>query len=915
MTSVPFADVAVLPAAGDNAAVAVRRIDPGTAVETPGGVLSVRHTVPEGHRFAVRPVAAGEPFLSWGSPFGAATRATAAGEYVVSERMLGVLRDRSVPFALPEPNLVDRALPPYLLDERTFRPGRQVAPAEERRTFRGYHRGHGLGVGTRNHVVLVATSSRAGAFVHALGRRLADVGRDTEGLDPVVTVVHTEGGRRRWAHNRELVLRTLAGYAVHPNVGAMLTVDEPGSPLGNADLVEYLRRHDYPVTGRPLEHLTRQAGVEEDLARAERMVRSWLPGVVAERTEQPLSALSVALQCGGSDAFSGITANPLAGAVARELVRHGGSAVLAETDELIGAEGYVLDNVRDLETARRFLAAVERFQEQVRRHGHTAETNVSGGNLWRGLYNITIKSLGAARKRDPLVRLDHVLDYGERFTGSGYVFMDSPGNDLESIAGEVATGANLVFFTTGNGSVTNFPFVPTLKIVSTSGRFRLLPAEMDVDAGALLTGTPSDVLTREVLDLAVAVASGRASAGERAGHSQVSLWRDWERGPDAPVAEPGEGERLDAAPAGAPVALDERAEDPELTSLLRAVRVPRDVELVMPTSICSGQVAQQIAGRLQSVVADRVPGRPPRFAAPAHTEGCGVSSGASERLFSRVVVGHLRHPRVRDALLLEHGCEKTHNDYFRARITEAGADPESFGWASIQLDGGIAAVGEKVERWFVQRAVQPAGDTAATAQHAGTPPPPAETVPSRAADHAMVLGLHAVGPVPDAAAAPLARLARATVDAGGTVLLMEGTPLTENPGFRDVLGLPDRPPVTLRHGDAPTRPGLHVVAGPGEDWLEACVALVSGAAGVVLVHVAGATLPGHPFVPVVQVSADPGTARRAGEDLDATLATDHDPRALAELVVAAAEGRYEPRADRSGLVGFQVSRGMLGVSM
>ena len=136
--------------------------------------------------------------------------------------------------------------------------------------------------------------------------------------------------------------------------------------------------------------------------------------------------------------------------------------MLAETDELIGAEPYVLDKVRDAHTAERFLAMVARFQEQAARHGHSAHGNPTGGNKYRGLYNIYLKSLGAAAKRHPALRLEGVLEYGEQIQGPGYFFMDSPGNDLESIAGQVAAGCNMIFFVTGNGSITNFPFVPTI---------------------------------------------------------------------------------------------------------------------------------------------------------------------------------------------------------------------------------------------------------------------------------------------------------------------------------------------------------------------------------------------------------------------------------------------------------------------
>src|SRR6185295_12214230 len=132
----------------------------------------------------------------------------------------------------------------------------------------------------------------------------------------------------------------------------------------------------------------------------------------------------------------------------------------------------------------------------------------SGGNMYRGLYNIALKSIGAARKKDPAVRLDYVIEYGQRMEQPGFCFMDSPGNDLESVAGQVAAGCNMIFFTTGNGSITNFPFVPTLKVVTTTKRYQLMPHEMDVNAGAYLDGTSMAELAQQMLDLTVEVASG-----------------------------------------------------------------------------------------------------------------------------------------------------------------------------------------------------------------------------------------------------------------------------------------------------------------------------------------------------------------------------------------------------------------------
>ena len=346
--------------------------------------------------------------------------------------------------------------------------------------------------------------------------------------------------------------------------------------------------------------------------------------------------------------------------MAREIIESGGAANLAETDELIGAEHYVLSNVRNLETARKFLGMVERLKERAARHGHTAEGNPSGGNNYRGLYNITVKSLGAAMKRDPGVRLDHVMKYAERMGGGGFYFMDSPGNDLESVAGQVAAGANVIFFTTGNGSITNFPFVPTVKIVTTTDRYDLLRKDMDVNAGAYLDDVPMEDLARQMLDLTLRAASGLRTVGELAGHAQVSIWRDWKQTDDANL----KNLRSAPEPDGRPLPTKGGTAFSELC--FRALRredgvlVTDQVGLVMPTSLCSGQIARRIAGRLneRSALSAKVS----RFVALPHTEGCGVSDGSAEAIYSRTLLGHLASPLVRVGLLLEHGCEKTHNE-------------------------------------------------------------------------------------------------------------------------------------------------------------------------------------------------------------------------------------------------------------
>ena len=923
-----FSEIGRLPAPGDNVAIATGRLQAGTEVERDGSRFTIRHTVLEGHRFAVEPIVEGEDLLSWGLSFGQAIKDITPGDYACNEKILRVLRERHpvsprregdepdgthdqgpgrIPggfrhfhFVLPgEPNFRDAELTPYELDEERFRPGKPVPLYDEPGTFMGYRRPGSRGVGTRNYVLLLAVTSRTNTYATMLEARLKDLAERYENVDSVVAVSHTEGGEENAPNNLEILLRTLSGFAVHPNVGAVLVVDEDGGAVSNRMLRSYMEEHGYPLEDVPHEFMSLGRSFAQDLDRGEEVVRGWLAEVNAiGRTEEPLSELKVALQCGGSDAFSGVSANPLIGWVAKEIIKNGGSAILAETDELIGAEPYVLNNVRDLETAKRFLSTVERFKELVGWHGHTAEGNPSGGNNYRGLYNISIKSIGAAAKRDPEVRIEHIIEYAERMRGSGFHFMDSPGNDLESVAGELASGCNMIFFTTGNGSITNFPFVPTVKVVSTTGRYDLLPNEMDVNAGAYLDGVPMEDLERETFDLTARVASGEMTAGEKAGHSQVSIWREWKQTSTDNL------ERILGTPVpdGEPLAIKPGSRHAD-SYALEAARTERgyasdQVGLVMPTSLCSGQIALRIADLLNE--RGHGEGKVSRFVALPHTEGCGNSAGTSEALFARTVLGHLDHPLVRFGLLLEHGCEKTHNDYFRSRLIEADLDPDRYGWASVQLDGGIEKVTRRAEDWFAEML-----EDADELEY--------ETV---GLEH-LRLGLDAYGPLPDGVARSLAELTTVVVGAGGTVVVPETASLL---GSRAYLGgtVGDAEMRnTLAHGQVVRKPGLHVMEAPTNNPTETATGLGATGVEVMLAHVSGRPLQAHRMVPLLQVSADPETTENHGEDLDVIL--DGDPSSWTENLLGSildvASRRYTPRLYGQGNTGFQLTRGLLGVSM
>ena len=889
-----FHEVARLPAPGDNVAIASRRLEAGSEIVAGTERFVLQHTLLVGHRFARLPMEEGAALLSWGLPFGYASRDITPGSYICNARILEALRGRNVDFELPtEANFADK-ISPYLLDEAHFRPGTQVPRYGRPGTFLGYARGGARSAGTRNFVVILGTSSRTAGYARALEDRLRGVASDFDNIDGVVAVAHTEGGGNERPNNLEYVLRTLSGFVVHPNVGAVLAVDYGTETVTNDMIRGYMGTHNYPLADVRHHFLSLEGRFQDDLARGEDWIRSSLPHVNAvSRSEQSLAHVNVALQCGGSDAFSGISGNPLAAWVAREIIRHGGAASLAETDELIGAEAYVLQNVRDLSTARKFLATVAEFKERVGWHGHTAEGNPTGGNMFRGLYNIVLKSLGAAMKRHPEVRLDHVIDYGERMMRPGYYFMNSPGNDLESIAGQVAAGANMIFFITGNGSITNFPFVPTLKVVTTSQRFNMLQRDMDVNAGAYQDGTPMDELGRGMFDLTVDAASGARTKGEKAGHSQVSLWRDWRQTDGVNL------ERLQQAPQpdGAPLMAAGVSAMPSGT--FRAMRTADGVAtdqigLLLPTSLCASQIARLIANRLNATFNDAR--GVSRFVALPHTEGCGVSSGHSEAMYARTTLGYLTHPLVRFGVLLEHGCEKTHNDYMASQLAQRGVDRGRFGWASVQMDGGIEPVSEKLEAWFAEAL-------------GGLSDP--ECADAGLGD--LCLGILDTGRVPDAAAEQFAGLTAAVVSAGGTVVIPGTAALLATPAYLDNLKTSGQMEATLAYGQTAT-PGLHVMETPTRHWVETLTGLGATGVEIMLAHVSGSPMQAHPMIPLLQVASDEAATWSA--DMDLALRTDASwTETILPLVLSVASRDYVPKLYEQGNTDFQVSRGLLGISM
>ena len=895
MAKVQFNDIARLASSADNVAIATHRIEPDTFIEGPKGQFKIQHTILEGHRFVLIPIGSGEPLLSWALPFGTAIRDLFPGEYVCNEKILIALGQRNIDFDLPhKPNFLD-VMVEHQIDATSFSPGQQVPRNSEIETFFGYRRSGQRGVGTRNFIVILAVTVKSAAFARQIESKYSSQNLG-ENIDGVIAVTHTEGDGTLPPNNFSLVMRTLAGFMVHPNVGAVQVVDYGDGTFTAGDLKQFVLDNDYPLEHTLHEFFRIEGSSDRGLIDAIKTIDQWIPIVGKQvRTEESIENISLALQCGGSDAFSGISGNPLAGSVAKEVIRRGGKANLAETDELIGAESYVLSNVKDLPTAQLFLQKIKNFKQYAANHGASAEGNPSGGNNFRGLYNIALKSIGAARKKDPEVRLDAVIDYGALMADSGYYFMDSPGNDLESIAGQVASGCNMILFITGNGSITNFPFVPTLKFVTTTGRFEMLSNEMDVNAGRYNDGESMESLTHETFALTTRVASGEKSKGELAGHSQVQLWRNWQQ--------PSSLETRHTNSISTPVGpIDVGAGNKRNLSFsgydLENGVTSDNVGLIMPTSLCSGQVAQLIANKL-NVARENEPvlARVNRYIALVHTEGCG--SANAEELFLNIVSGHLQHPFITHAVLLEHGCERTHNDAIRHDLLSKGLNPTRFDWASVQLDGGLDRVAKKVETQF-----RVALDS------------PVQRKTGSIAD--LKIGLMTQGSISEITARALAGLIRDLVVSGSTIVVPENASIVDSTVFMERLLTDEQSwSVNLDYGAHPSSNGCFVMATPTTSTTEILTGLGGTGVEIILMYTNGMPVASHPLVPVLQFSDQNEYSDKFFDDLDFVLPQlmDKPSDFLMTKIEHTITRRHIPKLHHRGYSNFQVTRGTVGVSL
>jgi len=331
---------------------------------------------------------------------------------------------------------------------------------------------------------------------------------------------------------RALPCTTLAGIALHPNVGAYIFV---GLGCEGNQIGELLRTYELGQDGRPRSRfplglvIQDQGGIRKTIEAGIEAVRELLPAVNATpRTPVPLSELAIALTCGGSDGWSGITANPLVGQVADEVVRQGGTVVLGETTEIYGAEPLLLRRAVSREVGEKLIAHVRWWEAYAAKMDFVIDNNPTPGNKVGGLTTIYEKSLGAIAKAGSTPLVD-VYAYAEQVRARGFVFMDTPGNDWVGATGQAAGGCNLMIFTTGRGSVFGCRPTPSIKVCSNSETYQRMNDDMDFNAGRLIEGEDMQVVARELLDLVVAVASGMPSKSEAQGVGEAEFC-PWSQG-------------------------------------------------------------------------------------------------------------------------------------------------------------------------------------------------------------------------------------------------------------------------------------------------------------------------------------------------------------------------------------------------
>ena len=483
----------------DNVVIACRQLSPGTRLEAEN--LTVAEAIPPGHKVATRAIAEGEAVRRYDQVIGFAKRDIAAGQHVHTQN-LGVggefARDYAFCTAKKDP-----------------------LPVAHPATFEGYVRASGR-VGTRNYLAVIASVNCSATVVRRIVDHFnrGDALKAYPNVDGVVPIVHQTGcGMNAAGPDMVFLRRTIQGFATHPNFAGVLLVglgcelnqvgpivDALGGP-GQASLKSVV--------------IQQAGGTSAAIAEGIEAVAAMLPEADKARREPvPVSRLIIGLNCGGSDGYSGITANPALGGMVDLLVAHGGTAILSETPEIYGAEHLLTRRAETPEIGQKLIGIIDWWRDYTARTGGEMDNNPSVGNKAGGLTTILEKSLGAVAKAGTTT-LKAVYEYAEPITSHGLVYMDTPGYDPVSVTGQAAGGAQLICFTTGRGSAFGCAGIPTLKFASNNALWERQRDDMDVNCGEIITGAETmEELSQRIFREIIEHASGKRARSELLGYGQ-----------------------------------------------------------------------------------------------------------------------------------------------------------------------------------------------------------------------------------------------------------------------------------------------------------------------------------------------------------------------------------------------------------
>lgn len=489
----------------DNVVVALNKIPSSTIIFEEN--ISAVEDIPIMHKVAARDIACGKPIYKYRQIIGVASRDIKAGEHVHSHNC---------------------AIGEFQRDY-AFCSGKQdsaLVPMVERETFLGYKRSSGK-VGTRNFIGVITTVNCSATAARLITKHFEREGAldDFPNVDGVVALTHGYGCGMSNSEADEgygNLLRLMAGYAAHPNFAGVLMIG-----LG-CEVMQVRKVMDYAdlKLGDDFVPLTIQAagGTRATIEAGIEAIEKMLPRAnAAYRQPVPISELTIALQCGGSDALSGITANPALGRAVDFLVAQGGTAILSETPEIYGAEHLLTRRAITREVGEKLLARIQWWVDYTSATGGKMDNNPSPGNKAGGLTTILEKSLGAQAKGGNS-NLNGVFKYAEPITSKGLVIMDSPGFDPASVTGQVASGATVICFTTGRGSAFGYKPAPSIKLATNTHLFENMSEDMDINCGTIIDGIDTlDSKGREILDTIIRIASGEKTKSEQLGYGDAEF--------------------------------------------------------------------------------------------------------------------------------------------------------------------------------------------------------------------------------------------------------------------------------------------------------------------------------------------------------------------------------------------------------